>query len=413
MGQCACHAEIETQFLCMKHNRYLCEECLKCQDPELYCKFRSACPIWFLEKRGGKELLDGEAAAAEGLQTRQVTFLPDNATVTVPEGTTLLEAAQKADVYINASCNGKGACGKCKLIIESGETDSRPSPLLTDLERQKNYVLACQTRIRGDVKVRIPAEAVEKKLKVVDMAKEATEQLRRTVGEITPMLTEISLDLDPPTLDDSVSDLDRLSRGLKKNSCDIGRMKVGLKVMRELATALRDENWRVTASIIHRKCSNELLRVTPGNGNQRGLGLAIDLGTTSIVVYLVDMSDGSVLAASSGHNRQAACGDDVINRMICAEKEGVQKLSRMALHTINNLIGEALDGAGARPDQIKNVVVSGNTTMTHLLLQIDPRYIRREPYIPTVSEFPIFKAAEIGLKANPAAAVFVMPGPAS
>jgi ferredoxin len=235
MGQCACHPGIETRFLCMKHNLYLCEECLKCQDPELYCKFRSSCPIWFLEKKGGKELLGEATAAAEGLPTRQVTFLPDNTTVSVPGGTTLLEAAQQADVYINASCNGKGACGKCKLIIEFGETDSRPSPLLTDQERQKNYVLACRTRISSDVSVRIPVEAVEKKLKVVDMAKEATEQLRRTVGEITPMLTEIPLDLDPPTLEGSVSDLDRISRGLNKNSCDIERMKVGLKVMLELA----------------------------------------------------------------------------------------------------------------------------------------------------------------------------------
>jgi uncharacterized 2Fe-2S/4Fe-4S cluster protein (DUF4445 family) len=413
MGQCACHPAIETRFLCMKHHRYLCEECLKCQDPELYCKFRSACPIWFLEKKGAKELLSDDGGAAEALQTRVVSFLPDNTTVNVLEGTTLLEAAQRADVYINSSCNGKGACGKCKLIIESGETDSRKSPLLSDQERQKNYVLACQTRIKGDVCIRIPAEAMAKKLKVVGMAKEATGQLRGTVAEITPMLTEIVLDLNPPTLEDSVSDLDRLNRALKKNRCDVERMTVGLKVMRELAAALRDENWRVTAAIVHRKCSNEVLSVTPGNGNGTGLGLAVDLGTTSIVVYLVDMSDGSVLAVTSAHNRQAICGDDVINRMICAEKEGVQKLSRMALHTINSLIEEALEGAGAKPYQIKNVVASGNTTMTHLLLQIDPRYIRREPYIPTVSEFPIFKAGEIGLKANAAAAVFIMPGPAS
>ena len=114
-------------------------------------------------------------------QPGEVLFLPDNTTASVPEGTALLEVAQQADVYINASCNGKGACRKGKLIIEAGETDSRPSPLLTDQERQKNYVLACQTRISGDVRVRHPDQAVEKKLKVVGMAKEATEQLRRFV----------------------------------------------------------------------------------------------------------------------------------------------------------------------------------------------------------------------------------------
>ena len=267
----ACHPEIETRFLCMKHDRYLCEECLKCQDPELYCKFRSSCPIWFLEKRGGQKLLDADSAAADERPIRKVSFLPENNSVDVPEGTTLLEAAQLAGVYINASCNGKGACGKCKLVIESGEADGGPSPLLSDQEIQKNYVLACQTRVRGDISVRIPAEAMEKKLKVVGIAREATEQLRGMVGQITPMLYEIALDLDPPTLEDSVSDLDRLNRGLKKNGCDIGRMNVGLKVMRELATALRDENWRVTASILHRKCSNEVLSVTSGNGNQKGL----------------------------------------------------------------------------------------------------------------------------------------------
>jgi uncharacterized 2Fe-2S/4Fe-4S cluster protein (DUF4445 family) len=227
------------------------------------------------------------------------------------------------------------------------------------------------------------------------------------------MLEQIPLTLEPPTLDDSVSDLDRLLRGLKKEGRDVERMNVGIQVMRQLAAAVRQYNWNITASIIHRKCANEILEVRPGNGKPPSLGLAIDIGTTTIVVYLVDMADGTVLAATAGHNRQADCGDDVINRIVCAEKSGVKKLSRMALATINTLIGEALDSAGAEADTVRNVVVSGNTTMAHLLLQIEPRYIRRDPYIPTVSDFPILKAGEIGLKTNPRAAVFIMPGPAS
>jgi uncharacterized 2Fe-2S/4Fe-4S cluster protein (DUF4445 family) len=143
------------------------------------------------------------------------------------------------------------------------------------------------------------------------------------------------------------------------------------------------------------------------------LGIAVDVGTTSIVVYLVSMKTGDILAATSGHNRQAACGDDVINRIVCAENDGVAKLSKMVLSTINNLISEALDSVGADHLQVKNAVISGNTTMTHLMLKIEPRYIRREPYVPTVSEYPVFKAGEIGIKVNPIAAVFIMPGPAS
>jgi len=324
-----------------------------------------------------------------------------------------LKAAGLADFHVNASCNGKGACGKCKLVIESGEVEEVFTPLLSDREKKKGYVLACLSKVTGDVAVKIPDEVVEQKLKVAGMGQEATERLRGLVEEIDPMLKEVPLELTPPTLDDSVSDLDRLNRGLKKVGCDVTRLNVGIKVMRQLAQAAREDNWKITASIIRRKCSHEILEVRPGNGDALSCGLAIDVGTTSIVVYLVDMADGTVLAAASGHNRQAACGDDVINRIVCAEKDGVKKLSAMALATINNLIGETLDTAGIEAGRIKNVVVSGNTTMAHLLLKIEPRYIRREPYIPTVSEFPILKAGEIGIKAHPSAAVYIMPGPAS
>ena len=411
MGKCINHPERETSYMCMKHQVYLCEECLKCRDPKIYCKFRSSCPIWFMEKR--QKNWDSEDKAAEPDGHHTVTFLPDGQKARVAAGTTLLEAAQAADVFVNASCNGKGSCGKCKLVIESGSADSEPTSLLTEKEQGKGYVLACQSRVTGDVTVAVPQEAVERKLQVAGMGEAVSAKMEGLVAHIDPMLQEIPLSLAPPTLDDSVSDLDRLHRGLKQSGCDVERLNVGLNVLRQLAAAVREEDWTVTVSVIQRKCANEILDIRPGNGENRSLGIAVDVGTTSIVVYLVDMASGRVLAATSGHNRQAACGDDVINRIVCAEKDGVKKLSRMALATINNLVGEALAGADAQVREVKNVVISGNTTMAHLLLGIEPRYIRREPYIPTVSDFPVLKAGEIGIRANPMAAVFVMPGPAS
>ena len=404
MGECLCHPEKDTAYLCMKHNVYLCDECLKCQDPQIYCKFRSSCPIWFMDKKRFKD---------EAAPTVEVTFLPEEKSITVPTGITLLEAARQADVYINASCNGKGACGKCKVIVERGTVNTQTTTLLSEREKAHNYVLACLTTVTEPVSVRIPEEALERKLKVAGMGEAVTDRLQGKVERITPMIEEVPLELAEPTLDDPVSDLDRLYRGLRKAGVDTGRMSVGLKVMRELSAAMRNENWRVTASILHRRYSDQLVEVSPGNGKSPLLGLAIDVGTTTIVVYLVDMQDGRVLSATSGHNRQAACGDDVINRIVCAEKDGVSKLSRMALATINALIGEAVDAAGADRERIKNIAVAGNTTMIHLLLGIEPRYIRREPYLPTVSDFPMLKAGEIGLKANPMAGVFVLPGPAS
>lgn len=411
MGKCIHHPDRDTPYICMKHQIYLCEQCLQCKDPKIYCKHRSSCPIWFMDKRQHGLDNDRRPAAAGTIAT--VTFLPDDQSVSVPAGSTLLEAAQAAEVHLNASCNGKGSCGKCKLVLVSGNVEAQPTPLLTDGEKEKGYLLACQSRLTGDVTVKIPEEVIERKLKIAGMGQAVTERLKGLVTDIDPMLKEIPLTLEPPTLQDSVSDLDRLNRGLKKAGCELNRLNVGIKVMRQLAEAVRQDNWNITVSVIRRRCTNEILEVRPGDGRRPSLGLAIDVGTTTIVVYLVDMADGSVLAATAGHNRQAACGDDIINRIVCAEKDGVRKLSRMALGTINSLIGEALDSTGNRADAIRNVVISGNTTMAHLLLRIEPRYIRRDPYIPTVSDFPILKAGEIGLKANPIAGVFIMPGPAS
>ena len=410
MGKCINHPDRDTRFFCMKHQLYLCEACMECKDPQLYCKHRSSCPIWFMTKR--QELWDQEEQR-EAAAACTVTFQPGGEVIGVPAGSTLLDAAQTAGVHLNASCNGKGSCGKCKLVIAQGRVDAVSTPLLTDREKEKGYVLACQTRIQEDLTVRIPEEDLERKLKIAGMGQTVTERLKGMVGTIDPMLKEFRLTLEPPTLEDSVSDLDRLNRGLTRAGCDVERLNVGLKVVRQLADVVRRDNWQITVSVIRRRCANEILEVQPGNGVRPSLGLAVDVGTTTIVVYLVDMHDGTVLAAAAGHNRQADCGDDVINRIICAEKNGVKKLATMALATINGLIGDALASAGAKSELIRNVVISGNTTMAHLLLQIEPRYIRRDPYIPGVSDFPILKAGEIGLKANPIAAVFVMPGPAS
>ena len=411
MGKCANHPDRETSYICMKHDKYMCEECLACPDPEIHCKFRSSCPVWFMDKRGGKNIDDIPDKPEKN--RFKVVFMPDNKDVLVEKNTTLLEAVQAADIPLNASCNGKGVCGKCKLVVESGMVESAPTPLLNDEEKRKKYVLACQTTVQGDVTVKIPEEVLEKKLRIAGTGKQVTEELKGMVKGISPMLSRIPLELNPPTLEDSISDLDRLNRCLKKSGVDIDRMNIGIKAMRGLSGSMRGEDWNVTAFVVKKKCSSEVLEVVSGNLTAHSFGIAVDVGTTSIVVYLVDMENGSILAATSGHNRQAACGDDVINRIVCAEKDGVSKLSEMVLSTINGLINEAINSADVDREKIDNVVISGNTTMTHLLLGIEPRHIRRDPYIPSVSSFPILKAEDIGLKVNPIAAVFVMPSPAS
>ncbi|ACN17743.1 metal-binding protein [Desulforapulum autotrophicum HRM2] len=416
MGKCINHPDTETPYKCMKHNIYQCEHCLECPDPDIYCKFRTSCPIYFMSKKGFD--VEEQEALPVGRETEfepcTVTFSPGNISVTVPEGSTLLRAAEKADIYINASCNGKGSCGKCRLILEAGKVESTPTALLSDKEKSKGYLLACQTRIFGsEVKVRIPEETIEKKLRAEGMGKEATEKLHGLVEVITPMVSKTILHLPAPTMEDTVSDLDRVIRGLKKNGIDTSKLSTSLKVMQQITEASHKGDWKICVSVLHKKCSSEIVKVVPAYDESVSLGLAIDLGTTSIVVYIVEMETGKILSAASGHNSQAACGDDVINRMVCAEKDGVKKLKLMALSTINNLTKQALATLEQDQSAIENVVISGNTTMVHLLLGLESKYIRREPYIPTVSEFPIIKAGEMGLRAATHAGVFIMPGPAS
>lgn len=198
MGTCINHPDRETAYICMKHQIYLCEECLACRDPKIYCKYRSACPIWFMSKR--KQGWDAEEKEQTAGATHTVTFAPGGQTVSVANGSTLLDAARAAEVHVNASCNGKGSCGKCKLVLVSESVTSTPTPLLSDSEKEKGYVLACQDRIAGDVSVQIPAEAIERKLKIAGMGQAVTERLKGLVTEIDPMLKQIPLTLTPPPL---------------------------------------------------------------------------------------------------------------------------------------------------------------------------------------------------------------------
>ena len=169
---------------------------------------------------------------------------------------------------------------------------------------------------------------LEKKLKAAGMGKAATEKLMGLVDKIQPLVENIPLQLDLPSLEDTVSDLDRVRRQLKKAGYDISKMSTNIKVMRQLAESLRNDHFKVVASVLWKTCSSEIEAVLPVQEAKKSLGLAIDLGITSIVAYIVDMTDGAVLSAASAHNSQAACGDDVINRIICAEKDGVHKLKK-------------------------------------------------------------------------------------
>jgi uncharacterized 2Fe-2S/4Fe-4S cluster protein (DUF4445 family) len=221
--------------------------------------------------------------------------------------------------------------------------------------------------------------------------------------------------IDPPSLEDNTTDWDRLSRELARQH-DLRGLTGGMPILKTLAATLRTADWDVTA-VVERGTWNEpdspprLVDLRPGDATAQTLGLAIDIGTTSVVVYLADLVTGQTLDRASAYNEQISCGEDVISRIIYAKRSaGLERLAQLVVGTINRLIDEMLERNGLRAEDLVLATVAGNTTMIHLFLGLDPQYIRLEPYIPTINHPPPLRAGALGLHLHPEATVDCLPG---
>ncbi|MCX7935354.1 MAG: ASKHA domain-containing protein, partial [Planctomycetota bacterium] len=183
-----------------------------------------------------------------------------------------------------------------------------------------------------------------------------------------------------------------------------------LPVLRAMADALRAQNGRVTVTLIREPGHLHVIRIEAGDATTRHFGIAVDVGTTTVAVHLIHLALGRILATRSDYNGQIPCGLDVISRInYAARPGGLDELRQRVLDTVNRLIAQAAASHGVAPEEITNAVVSGNTTMTHLLLGLKPEYIRLAPYVPTVLEVPYLTAAEVGLCINPDSWVYFSP----
>jgi uncharacterized 2Fe-2S/4Fe-4S cluster protein (DUF4445 family) len=347
-----------------------------------------------------------------------ITFLPDNVSTEVEAGTTIYKAVRAAGIYVLSSCGGKGNCGKCKVIVKEGAVESGKSRSFLSAEEAKDgYVLACHSRVTGDVTVEIPPESrMQAKHKIATGLK--TDELFNLMlsagGCLDSRIRRIYLELNPPTLDDSISDYERLRRCLDKAGLDAAHLHLNILVLKKLPQALREGNWKVTVSLFQVGEVLEVLDLFPGDATKRRFGAAVDIGTTTVVVYLVDMTTGAVIGTASTYNSQVKCGDDVISRIVYAtERDGLQELQDLAITNINTLLGDLAKEHNVPPAMIDYVVVAGNTTMEHLFYGVDPQYLREEPYIPAAAFFPLVRGKSVGLKANPQALVYSMPNVAS
>ncbi len=359
--------------------------------------------------------------------TYTVTFLhPQPTKIEVHKGRDLLSAAVAAGVYINSSCAGDGVCGRCKVIIKKGEIKTEPSGRISMQEREKGYVLACQTTVHSDVEVEVPAESRldldkiseedAKLLRLKGMYSQAVdvdkgeEIIEEDLFRHSPLATKLYLELPPPSLTDTASDLERLYREIRKRS-DIPIMQTGLTNIKRLGRLFRESDWKVTVLLGKRNGTVEIVSVEPGDTSERNYGIALDIGTTTVSGQLVNLNTKEVLGTKVTHNKQASFGDDVITRIIyAAEGAGLEKLHHAVIDNINAIIKELVKEHNINLNDVNGVMCAGNTTMAHLLLRVDPKFIRREPYVPTANFVPVIRSAEAGIKVNSRGLLSCVPG---
>jgi uncharacterized 2Fe-2S/4Fe-4S cluster protein (DUF4445 family) len=335
-----------------------------------------------------------------------VTFLPSFRKAEVKSGSTILHAAQQAGIHMNVVCGGQGKCGKCTVYVKSGRYDfdrEKYGKFFSAEELDAGACLACQTGLSEDVRVLIPEESIVQEQKIlIDVMGIST--------ELNPAVWKYALSLSPPSLDDPSPDLTRLLWGIEKaGGAKESDIYAPLEVIRRIPRVLRESGWKVTATVVLVPGGYRLIDIEKGDTTASCYGAAVDLGTTTIVVYIRNLIDGSIAGVASNYNRQISCGEDILSRVTFARKGGLKKLQSLAAESINIALTEAANNAGIDRDDIYEVVVAGNTIMTHILMEIDPAYMIEEPYVPVVRRYLTAAATRAGLDVGENSGLFIFP----
>ena len=345
--------------------------------------------------------------------------------VRVPTGTLLSEAARMAGVEIGQPCGGQGRCGRCAVKIEAGAVRGRSTMRLSASDVELGFALACQSVVEGDAFIVVPPqERIERHLTT-----------DRTVAEIKipagyqwrtdQSIRRVCLHLNPPSMEDQTDDWSRLQTALRQEA-GFERVDVSLYWLRRLGEILRQGNWIVTVVVdipdLGAPGFARLIDLKPGETPEGAplWGAAIDIGTTTVTLLLVDLISGQVEAQVSEYNRQIARGEDVISRIVYASKssENGAEMQQIVLNTINDLLTLACKRVlkpkqPVSPPDVVKATVAGNSTMMHLFLGIPAVSIRLSPFVTAINQIPVMLATEIGLGIHPEGSVDCLPGVAS
>jgi uncharacterized 2Fe-2S/4Fe-4S cluster protein (DUF4445 family) len=327
------------------------------------------------------------------------------------EGESIYRSLKQQGIYLVSSCGGKGTCGKCKVRVIEGRVKALSYGKLGQKEREAGFVIACQTSPIEDLLIEIPRESrlvVGDKI-ALSKSRDIFELLESFSVDLSPMVKHLCLDVPPPSIHDNISDMERLKRSLE--AIGIRRMRFSHGFVSSMPQALRDAGWKI---ILGYTDELEAVFIAASAEERDKYGLAVDIGTTTVVVNLVDLADGRLIDVGSTYNSQIRYGDDVITRIVHAtEHGGLHELRDAVVSDINDLIAPLVERHGMDSEDIESAVIAGNTTMSHLIWGLDPASIREDPYIPTVNFFPKWKAGTAGLLINSQAPVWTAPCVAS
>jgi len=341
--------------------------------------------------------------------------LTSDEVIKLKEREDIYSALKRAGIYLVASCGGKGTCGKCKVKIVEGECDVISYGKLTQKERESNIILACQSIPKSDVLVEILKESrlvVGDKIAIA-RTKDLVEYLKSYGVDINPAVKRIYLELPPPTISDNISDLERLKRTL--NEKGLRNMRFSHGFVSTMAEILRSSNWNVELTYLNGEgVSGEAIFLTDPESCNRRHGIAVDIGTTTVVVYLANLSTGEIVDIGSTYNSQMRYGDDVITRIVYAtEGGGLNELRDAVVTDINTIVNSLMERHSIEACEIDTATIAGNTTMSHIFWGLNPGSIREEPYIPTLNHFPQWKGGTAKLSINPQSPVYTVPCVAS
>jgi uncharacterized 2Fe-2S/4Fe-4S cluster protein (DUF4445 family) len=348
----------------------------------------------------------------------EIKFLPSNKSAKFESGYNLRQAIIDCGIDLESSCGGVGTCGRCKVQVLSGNILSKSTKFIDSKQKDEGFVLACKSNIYSDTVVFIP-DKKQKKAKIEDdkfyvingKAYSSIDKKELAEVEIDPWIIKEKIEVQKPTFQYTTTDLFRLKKAVEEKF-SLENVLVPLHVIRKIPFVLRKNNWEI--DILFNKRTYELLDIRDKDSITDCYGIALDIGTTTLALYLVDISTGKIIEYESDYNPQIRFGEDIINRIVYStKKDGLKKLHTAIIGHIELLISRILDKTQILPEDISVMFVSANSTMMHIFYGVSPKFLREEPYITTVNEFPASLARDIEINIIKDAMVYSMIGVAS